>query len=126
MPDRNGKVRYFYVNGSTVDDVVWGDSKEEVYAKCKIDIDRKLVRIGGDFDYTNMIKSFVFYQGKLSENKAMLENNPNYIGSVAASGGKWHKLSLRETSTLTPKKTKRFLSFHFRARRIQQQPCRER
>lgn len=88
MPDRNGKVRYFYVNGSTVDDVVWGDSKEEVYAKCKIDIDRKLARIGGDFNYTNMIKSFVFYQGKLSENRAMLENNPNYIGSVAASGGK--------------------------------------
>lgn len=88
MPDRNGKVRYFYVNGSTVDDVVWGDSKEEVYAKCKIDIDRKLARIGGDFDYTNMIKSFVFYQGKLSENRTMLENNPNYIGSVAASGGK--------------------------------------
>lgn len=88
MPDRNGKVRYFYVNGSTVDDVVWGDTKEEVYRKCKIDIDRKLARIGGGFDYTNMIKSFVFYQGKLSENRAMLENNPNYIGSVAASGGK--------------------------------------
>lgn len=88
MPDRNGKVRYFYVNGSTVDDVVWGDTKEEVYRKCKIDIDRKLARIGGNFTYENMIKSFVFYQGKLSENKAMLENNPNYIGSVAASGGR--------------------------------------
>lgn len=88
MPDRNGKVRYFYVNGSTVDDVVWGDSKEEVYAKCKIDIDRKLARIGGNFTYHNMIKSFVFYQGHLSENRAMTDNNPNYIGSVAASGGK--------------------------------------
>ena len=88
MPDRNGKVRYFYINGSTVDDVVWGDTKEEVYAKCKIDIDRKLSRIGGDFTYKNMIKSFVFYQGKLSENKALTENNANYVGSVAASGGK--------------------------------------
>lgn len=88
IPDRNGKVRYFYIAGSTVDDVVWGDSKEEVYRKCKIDIDRKLARIGGNFTYENMIKSFVFYQGKLSENKAMTENNPNYVGSVAASGGK--------------------------------------
>lgn len=87
MPDRNGKVRYFYVNGSTVDDVVWGDTKEEVYHKCKIDIDRKLSRVGGDFTYENVIKSFVFYQGKLSENKALIDNNPNYIGSVAVSGG---------------------------------------
>lgn len=88
IPERNGCVRYFYINGSTVNDVVWGDSKEEVYRKCKIDIDKKLSRIGGDFTYKNMIKSFVFYQGKLSENKAMTENNPDYIGSVAASGGK--------------------------------------
>lgn len=88
IPDRNGKVRYFYSGGSTVDDVVWGDSKEEVYSKCKIDIDRKLKSVGGDFSYKNMIKSFVFYQGKLSENKPMIDNNPDYIGSVAASGGR--------------------------------------
>lgn len=107
MPDRNGKVRYFYVNGSTVDDVVWGDSKEEVYAKCKIDIDRKLVRIGGDFDYTNMIKSFVFYQGKLSENKAMLENNPNYIGSVAASGGKMAQAIIEGNFNVDPEENEK-------------------
>ncbi len=88
IPERNGKVRYFYVNGSTVDDVVWGNTKEEVYSKCKIDIDRKLKSIGGNFSYKNMIKSFVFYQGHLSENKAMTDNNPDYIGSVASSGGK--------------------------------------
>lgn len=86
--DRNGQVRYFYIAGSTVDDVVWGDSKEEVYRRCKIDIDRKLRSIGGDFSYRNMIKSFVFYRGKMSENQAMLEANPDYIGSVASSGGR--------------------------------------
>lgn len=107
MPDRNGKVRYFYVNGSTVDDVVWGDSKEEVYAKCKIDIDRKLARIGGDFDYTNMIKSFVFYQGKLSENRAMLENNPNYIGSVAASGGKMAQAIIEGNFNVDPEENEK-------------------
>lgn len=87
-PDRNGCVRYFYIHGASVKDVVWGDTKEEVYEKCRIDINRKLERIGGEFTYKNMIKSFVFYQGKLSENKALVGNNPDYIGSVAASGGR--------------------------------------
>jgi len=86
--DRDGKVRYFYINGSTVNDVVWGNSKEEVYEKCRIDIDRKIRRVGGNTTYKNMIKSFVFYQGRLSENKGLLDENPNYVGSVAASGGK--------------------------------------
>lgn len=88
IPERDGCVRYFYVNGTDVKDVVWGNSKEEVYRKCKIDIDRKLKYIGGDFSYENMIKSFVFYKGSLAENKALTENNPDYVGSVAASGGK--------------------------------------
>lgn len=88
IPEREGKVRYFYCNGPTVKDVVWGDSKREVYERCKIDIDRKLKAIGGNFDYKVMIKSFVFYQGKLGSNKKMLENNAGYLGSVAASGGR--------------------------------------
>ena len=88
IPERDGKVRYFYINGSGVKDVVWGDTKEEVYQKCKIDIDRKLTAIGGNFSYKVMIKSFVFYQGKLGDNKKMLNNNAGYLGSVAASGGK--------------------------------------
>lgn len=88
IPEREGKVRYFYCNGPTVKDVVWGDSKREVYERCKIDIDRKLDAIGGNFDYKVMIKSFVFYQGKLGSNKKMLENNAGYLGSVAASGGR--------------------------------------
>lgn len=88
IPEREGKVRYFYCNGPTVKDVVWGDSKREVYERCKIDIDRKLEAIGGNFDYKVMIKSFVFYQGKLGSNKKMLENNAGYLGSVAASGGR--------------------------------------
>lgn len=28
IPERDGVVRYFYINGETVDDVVWGNTKE--------------------------------------------------------------------------------------------------
>lgn len=83
--ERSGKVRYFYLNGSTVKDVVWGNSKEEVYRKCQTDIDRKLRAVGGRFKWQNMIKSFVFHEGRMSENETL---KADYIGSAVASGGK--------------------------------------
>lgn len=89
--DREGVVRYFYMAGETVDDVVWGDSKEEVYQKCKVDIDRKLAKVNGKkgkATYEQMIKSFTFYLGRMSENKAMIQNNDDYVGSVAVMGGR--------------------------------------
>lgn len=94
IPERDGVVRYFYINGETISDVVWGDTKEEVYDKCKIDIDRKLSSLNGrtgkgvKFTYDNLIKSFTFYLGKMSENRALMEGNMDYAGSVAAVGGR--------------------------------------
>lgn len=87
IPERDGVVRYFYIYGNRPDEVYWGNSKEEVYSKGKIDIDKKLKALGGDFTYENMIKSFVFYLGKMSENKASIGNNMDYAGSVASVGG---------------------------------------
>lgn len=90
--DRSGKVRYFYVSGEDVGSVVWGNSKEEVYNICRVDIDRKLKKLNKNpnglvFTYQNLIKSFVFYEGNMAENTASLGNNMDYVGSVAASGG---------------------------------------
>lgn len=101
-PERDGKVRYFYINGSTVKDVVWGNTPQQVYQQCKIEIDERLRAIGGNFDYTVMIKSFVFYQGKLGDNKKMLENNAGYLGSVAASGGKMAKALMEGNFNVDP------------------------
>lgn len=88
MPQRDGVVRYYYVAGERVEDVVWGDTKEEVYKICKIDIDKKIKKLGGDFTYKDMIRSFVFYLGRMSENQASIGNNKGYVGSVAAVGGR--------------------------------------
>ena len=88
--DREGVVRYFYMAGATVKDVVWGDSKLEVYKQCKADIDRKLARINGKngkATWESMIKSFTFYLGRMSENVSSIGNNENYVGTVAMSGG---------------------------------------
>lgn len=86
--DRNGVIRYFYLQGEKVEEVVWGDTKEEVYYKCRADIDRKIKSLGGGFSYKNLIKSFTFYLGRMSENKASIGNNMDYAGSVAAVGGR--------------------------------------
>lgn len=91
IPEREGVVRYFFMNGETVNDVVWGDTKKEVYQKCKVTIDRTLAKINGSTGsatYEDLIKSFTFYLGKMSENKAMVEGNKGYVGSVAVMGGR--------------------------------------
>lgn len=89
--DRDGVVRYFYMAGETVKDVVWGDSKEEVYNKCKIQIDRQLAKINGKYGkatYNDLIRSFTFYLGRMSENTDSIGNNSGYVGAVAMSGGR--------------------------------------
>lgn len=89
IPERDGIVRYFYIKGENVEDVVWGDTKLEVYKKCKYQIDpilKKMNEGGHNYTYENLIKSGTFYSGKLSDNQELLKNNPNYMGSVAAMG----------------------------------------
>lgn len=89
--DRDGVVRYFYMAGETVKDVVWGDTKEDVYRQCKIQIDRQLAKINGKTGkatYKDMIRSFTFYLGRMSENTDSIDNNSGYVGAVAMTGGR--------------------------------------
>ena len=92
IPERDGMIRYFYLgDGEDVEDVTWGDSKLEVYENSKIDIDAKLRILGEGFTYENLIKSFTFYLGHMSENISSIGGNKDYAGSVAAVGGKQAK-----------------------------------
>lgn len=84
IPEREGVVRYFFIQGDDVDSVVWGDSKFEVYQKCKIQIDRFLSGYD-DATYEDVVKSFTFYLGRTSENKSL---GKDYLGSIAAMGGR--------------------------------------
>lgn len=88
IPERSGVVRYVYLDGNSVEDYVWGDSKAEVYRKCKTSIDKKLTKLKDDsITYENLIKSFTFILGNLSENKALLAKNPDYVGNVSGKEG---------------------------------------
>ena len=85
IPERDGVVRYFFIKGKTVNEVVWGDTKEEVYRQCKFEID-DLMRSQKTDRCDVFIKSFTFYEGRMSDNKEMLEANPNYVGTIAMMG----------------------------------------
>lgn len=95
IPERVGIVRYFFVNGKNIEDVVFGDTKEEVYRKCKSAIDEILKVQGDEYTYKDLVKSTTFYTGKLSENKAMMGSNTSYLGSVAAMGEKQRLANLQ-------------------------------
>ena len=85
IPERDGAIRYFYVYGDSVQDVIWGNSKEEVYDKAKSYIDAAItdkLRAVGISPY-DTIKSFQFIQGDLSENKELIENDPNYVANIS-------------------------------------------
>ena len=89
--DRNGVVRYFYINGETVNDVVWGDTKEDVFNHCRVEISQRLRKMNGKkeiFKWQDLIKSFTFYLGSMSENVASISGNSGYAASVAMVGGR--------------------------------------
>ena len=89
IPERDGVIRYFFLNGETVDDVVWGCSKEEVYQKCRGVIDMILDKMNEGVPRKNwttkdvLIKDFVFIEGNLNENKKLTDNDPMYKANIA-------------------------------------------
>lgn len=94
IPERDGVVRYFYVNGKEIDDVVFGDTPEEVYRQCKSSIDAILRGQGDGYTYHDLIKSTTFLSGKLAENVSLMKDNAGYLGSVAAMGEKQRQANL--------------------------------
>jgi len=87
-PLRDGVVRYFYYAGGTVEDVIWGDTPDEVYVRCKERIDRQMKASKTEhLSPYDLIKSFTFYSGKLGDNKILLKDQPQYVGNLAMAGG---------------------------------------
>jgi len=84
-PNRNGRIRYFYKYGETVNEIYWGETKRDVYKKAKSEID-KLLRANPDVGYENFISSFCFIEGMYSDNKIFAAEDPTYLGRLAQQG----------------------------------------
>lgn len=75
-PEMNGKVRYYYSPTESVDDVIWGDTPEEVAKAAGIVLTDKDRAAG--LTEVDMIRSFAAFTGEASDNRML----------VASTGGK--------------------------------------
>ena len=87
--ERSGVLRYFFKHGDKITDIIWGDSKQEVYNKARgfIDAihDTSLNDMSSPLD---LIASFTFIEGEYGENKIFRKRDKSYLGRLAQQGGK--------------------------------------
>lgn len=84
-PSRNGRIRYCFMDGDAVDQIVWGDTREEVFEQCKDKImsrydEKKFARFGTPAQL--FIKSVAFVEAKLGDNIALMASDPNYLANL--------------------------------------------
>lgn len=104
IPERDGKVRYFYIKGDKIDDVVEGNTAEEVYSKCRYEIDDSIRAISSSeskrqYTYKDFVKTKTFYGGRLSENTDL---RSDYVGNIAAMGEKQRQANLEQNWNVDP------------------------
>ena len=83
IPERDGVVRYCFMAGDTPEQVVWGDTRMDVYMQCKDVIDR----LKSDKDALPpeemYVKSVTFVRAELDDNRALLDASPEYKANLA-------------------------------------------
>lgn len=104
IPERDGKVRYFYIKGDKIEDVVEGNTAEEVYSKCRYEIDDSIRAISSSeskrqYTYKDFVKTKTFYGGRLSENTDL---RSDYVGNIAAMGEKQRQANLEQNWNVDP------------------------
>lgn len=86
ISERDGYVRYCFMEGNTPTSIVWGETMEQVYEQCKGVIDGlwkpEFEKLGFN-KQTMFIKSVTFIYGKLEENVKLLSSDPNYVANLA-------------------------------------------
>lgn len=85
-PDKDGIVRYCFMDGDTPDQIYWGDTRQEVYEKCSSIIDGLWKDTYADLGYTKLdmfIKSVTFIRADVSENVKLLTTDASYIANLA-------------------------------------------
>ena len=84
IKERAGKVRYCFMDGDDVTQITWGDSREEVFEKCKATLmahwQDEFNEFGSPQDI--LIKSVTFIPGSISDNKILLQSDPSYLANL--------------------------------------------
>lgn len=85
IPERDGAVRYCYMPDDSVDNILWGDTPEEVYLQCKDIIDSAWNPELEQYGYEKVsfsVKSVTFLKAGLYDNKALIKSDPSYIANL--------------------------------------------
>ncbi len=80
IKERDGVLRYCFMNGDEVGDIIWGDTPEAVYEQARAIIDSV---ISPGEDWRNYIKSVTFVRAELDDNRALMESDPSYKANLA-------------------------------------------
>lgn len=86
IEERDGEIRYCFMDGDSPDTIYWGNTPEEVYNQCKAIIDPLWKTEYENFGFnklTMFVKSVTFIKGKLEENIALIKSDPNYLANLA-------------------------------------------
>ncbi len=84
IPERAGKIRYCFMDGDDVSQIVWGDTRDDVFEKCKDTLmafwKPEFERYGSPQEL--LIKSVTFVPAKLADNVALMSSDPSYIANL--------------------------------------------
>lgn len=84
IQERCGKIRYCFMDGDDVTQIVWGDTRDEVFEKCKDTLlaywKPEYERYGSPKDL--LIKSVTFIPAKLADNVALMSSDPSYLANL--------------------------------------------
>ena len=85
IPERNGVVRYCFMDGDDVGSIYWGDTREEVYEQCRSIIDRYWDESYEEYGTPQelFIKSVAFVEAKLRDNIQLMRSDPTYLANLA-------------------------------------------
>jgi hypothetical protein len=85
IPERSGRIRYFYSPDDSVDNIIWGNSPHEVYLQIKDIADAGWNDALAEFGHTRetyLVKSFRFTKADLLDNKALMALDEDYIKNL--------------------------------------------
>lgn len=77
IPERDGVIRYMIVDG---ENVIWGDSYEEVIEKAWYLIEEEVTKSG--IDPKEFVKTVTFISGTIYDNKELMKVNPSYLANL--------------------------------------------
>jgi hypothetical protein len=76
IPERCGQLRYFIIQN---DNYVWGNTKDEVIAKCP---DITTISKENNINIHDLVKSMTFIPGSIYGNRELLKVNPEYLANL--------------------------------------------